>query len=40
MRENDLKIRDALVRLQHRIPRDKEVILKIGEKYYKCKEIG
>lgn len=33
-------IKETLVRLQHKIPRDKEVILKIGDKYFKCKELG
>jgi len=33
-------IREALVRLQHKIPRLGSVILKIGDKYFRCRELG
>ena len=32
--------RECLVRLQHKIPRIGSVILKIGDKYFRCKELG
>lgn len=36
----DEYIREALVRLQHKIPRIGSVIIKIGDRYFKCRELG
>ena len=36
----DEYIREAFVRLQSKIPRVGSVILKIGDKYFRCKELG
>ena len=33
-------VREAFVRLQHKIPRIGTVIVKIGDKYFRCKELG
>ena len=33
-------IREAFVRLQHKVPRHGNVILKIGDRYFRCRELG
>lgn len=38
MKEED--IGEILVRLQNKIPRIGSVLIKIGDKFYKAKEIG
>lgn len=32
--------REALVRLSYKIPRIGSVIVKIGDKYFRCRELG
>ena len=33
-------IREVFVRLQHKIPRTGSIIIKIGDKYFRCRELG
>lgn len=33
-------IREVFVRLQHKVPRHGNVILKIGDRYFRCRELG
>lgn len=35
-----MKTKDFLVKIQHLIPRDKTVVVKVGNKYYRIKELG
>ena len=36
----DKHIREAFVRLQSKIPRVGTVVLKIGDRYFRCRELG
>lgn len=36
----DKHIREVFVRLQSKIPRVGTVVLKIGDRYFRCRELG
>ena len=36
----DDHVKEAFVRLQYKIPRIGTIILKIGDKYFRCRELG
>ena len=33
-------IKEAFVRLQHKVPRIGSMVVKIGDRYFRCRELG